>query len=158
MRFAEQFVEPTDTRSEPRLGVTTADKMEVLDEFAGSSRFAVNLLPAHPFQYVPHESLQNLLVPGVIDSIREAYALEAMTFVVNKRLRRRYQPKLEGLSCDVRYSTPRYPFSLRHAGLDGARVRLIGWFEFIVIAQACLGIQVAEFPVSATFFGGNSAT
>lgn len=155
MRFAEQYAGRTIGETEPQLGLVADERPALLEAYGDCTSVAVNLLPAHPFQYVAHRAVQERLVPNVVDGIRTSCGLDELTFIANRRLKKAYQPLFDRLSCRVIYTAPSYPFSLDGYTRDSGPCRIIDWFEFVVLAEASLGKRVTEFPVSATYFAGS---
>ncbi|OHD81854.1 MAG: hypothetical protein A3J97_00300 [Spirochaetes bacterium RIFOXYC1_FULL_54_7] len=154
MIFIEQFPQSDSHEPEPQLGTQSGYTTTLTKTNTDLLRVIVVLLPAHPFQYVMHQSVQALLQPEIINKMKEMHGITDLVFIVNKNLHKDYGPLLEALPCQAIYEYPSYPLvSKALASMDTAKTRVLSWYDFIRAGMACAGKTVVEFPVSVTCMG-----
>jgi ferredoxin len=151
MKFKEHLITtPENAVSASTARIPTASKNKT---YENCEQLFVTIMPAHPYQYLLHNELKNLLVPDVLTSIKAKYHIEHITFIVANTKEKDYNTLILQTGCEVKYSKPHYPFSLKSILNVEGKYQLIDWFDFIVLAKSAVGKHIKDFPVSITLFG-----
>jgi len=152
-----KFTEQPLAESEPRLRCMAQGKEASITEFSGIRHLAVNLLPAHPYQYPLHHLIEEMLTADTLSSLKRVNGFEMISFIAGKVMKNAYSTVFAGLDCRVIYANAEYPFNVKNTGI-GDDAQVVDWFKFLTLAIATTGKSFEQIPVSMTTFGSKGDT
>lgn len=160
MKFNEHFISDYDNYSIQTQTCSEMNRTVEINPDQDEISLVVNLLPAHPYQYPLHQNIKELLSEEILTLLKKNHHIKNILFLINRKLKNFYTPILQSLDCSIKYSQPHYPFQpdILKSILKGinSKIKMISWFEFLVMGYACHNRVISEIPLTISTFGRQS--
>lgn len=152
MIFKEHFA----ALSVPAFSYRTVEKNRTSQPELSGKNLIVRILPDHPYQYLPHDSIAEVITRDLIDRISDTFSIAHITFVINAKMADIYGPRITATSAKAKFLKPSYPFKADRSGASATVSQVIDWFTFMRLASAADHKEMKSFPISVTRFSRKS--